>query len=46
MPDKTEEKKKKPEKKESPYVIVDGKKEMADGSGMIKESFVGGESDE
>lgn len=40
--DKTE---KKPDKK-SPYVMVDGKKEMADGSGMVKESFVGEESED
>ncbi len=25
--------------KADPYVYVDGKKEMADGSGMVKESF-------
>jgi len=24
---------------DDPYVMVDGKKEMADGSGMVKESF-------
>lgn len=38
MPDDTEEKKDE-KKKESPYVMVDGKKEMADGSGMVKESI-------
>lgn len=37
--DKPEEKPQE-EKKESPYVIVDGKREMADGSGMVKESGV------
>jgi hypothetical protein len=37
MPD---EEKKDEKKKESPYVMVDGKKEMADGSGMVKESLV------
>ncbi len=26
--------------KDDPYIYVDGKKEMKDGSGMVKESFV------
>ena len=38
MPDEEKTEQKKSPEEDEPYVYVDGKKEMKDGSGMVKES--------
>lgn len=45
-PDEKDPEKKQEEDGESPFVIVDGKKEMRDGTGMIKESHIPEEVEE